>query len=53
MQGVAAAVEDGDGPAVLVRDGRGDRQAERGEPAGGAVLAGEGRAVAVEVVFEE
>lgn len=53
VQGVAAAVENGDGPAVLVRDGRGHRQAERGEPAGGAVLAGEGRAVAVEMVFEE
>lgn len=53
VQGVAAAVEDRDGAAVRMGDGRGDRQAERGEPVGGAVLAGEGGAVAVEVVLEE
>lgn len=53
VQRVAAAVEDGDGAAVRMGDGWGDRQSQRGEAVGGAVLAGEGCVVAVEVVLEE
>ncbi len=53
VQGVAAAVQHGDGPAVRVGDRWRDRQAEGAEPAGGPVLAGEGAEVSVEVVLEE
>lgn len=53
VQGVAVAADHGDGVAVRVRYGRGDRDAESLEAFGGPVLAGDGLAVAVQVVLEE
>ena len=53
VQRVAPPADHRDGVAVRVLEGRGDRHAERLEPLGGAVLAGDGLAVAVEMVLEE
>ncbi len=53
VQGVAAAADHRDRAAVGVLDGRGDGDAERLEVAGGAVLASDRVAVAVQVVLEE
>ncbi|MBB5934025.1 hypothetical protein FHS42_001051 [Streptomyces zagrosensis] len=53
VQGVAAPADHGDGSAVSRGHGRGDGHPERGEPQRRAVLPGDGRRVAVEMVLEE
>jgi hypothetical protein len=53
VQGVTPPADHRDRVAVRVLDGRRDRYAECLEPLGGAVLAGDGLAVAVEVMLEE
>lgn len=56
VEGVGVAADDRDGAAVVGREGRGDRDAERGQALGGAVLAGDrlgGGRLEVEVVLEE